>query len=108
VPPRAQAAHQQSSHLLRELPRHIAGQPVRPFAYRDFGSLVSLGEYSTVGSLMGRLVGRSFFVEGYFARLMYLSLYKMHELALHGVAKVSLETLARVIVHRTEPRVKLH
>jgi NADH:ubiquinone reductase (H+-translocating) len=37
-----------------------------------------------------------------------VSLYKMHELALHGVAKVVLETLARMIVRRTEPRVKLH
>ncbi|HYG87779.1 MAG TPA: NAD(P)/FAD-dependent oxidoreductase [Azospirillum sp.] len=108
VPPRAQAAHQQASHLLKQLPQHLAGQPLKPFVYRDFGSLVSLGKYSTVGNLMGKLVGRSFFIEGYFARMMYLSLYKMHELALHGISKVFLDTLARVIVHRTEPRVKLH
>ena len=43
-----------------------------------------------------------------FARTMYLSLYKMHELALHGHAKVALDTLARLIVRRTEPHVKLH
>jgi len=47
-------------------------------------------------------------VEGYFAKLMYLSLYKMHELALHGTVKVALDTLARLIVRRTEPHVKLH
>jgi NADH dehydrogenase len=47
-------------------------------------------------------------VEGLFARLMYLSLYKMHELALHGFPKVALDTLARLIVRRTEPHVKLH
>jgi len=39
---------------------------------------------------------------------MYLSLYKMHELALHGPAKVALDTLARLITRRTEPQVKLH
>ena len=39
---------------------------------------------------------------------MYESLYKMHELALHGVAKVALETLSRMITRRTEPHVKLH
>ena len=38
VPPRAQAAHQQASHLARELPRRIAGLPVREWRYRDFGS----------------------------------------------------------------------
>jgi NADH:quinone reductase (non-electrogenic) len=108
VPPRAQAAHQQSSHLARQLPRKLAGQPLAPWRYRDFGSLVSLGEYSTVGSLMGKLVGRSLFVEGYFARLMYVSLYKMHEYALHGFVKVALDTAVRLINRRTEPQVKLH
>jgi NADH dehydrogenase len=47
-------------------------------------------------------------VEGRFARLMYLSLYKMHELALHGPVKVGLDTMARLITRRTEPHVKLH
>ena len=79
VPPRAQAAHQQSTHLSKQLPRELAGQRLAPWHYRDFGSLVSFGQYSTVGSLMGKLVGRSLFVEGYFARLMYVSLYKMYE-----------------------------
>ena len=108
VPPRAQAAHQEASHLYVELQRRLKGEPLRPFHYRDFGSLVSLGEYSTVGSLMGFIVGRSFFVEGLFARLMYRSLYKMHEVALHGPGKVILDTLSRVITRSTEPVVKLH
>ena len=108
VPPRAQAAHQQSTHLAKQLPRKLAGQQLAPWHYRDFGSLVSLGEYSTVGSLMGKLVGRSLFVEGYFARLMYVSLYKMHEYALHGFIKVALDTAVRIINRRTDPQVKLH
>jgi len=108
VPPRAQAAHQQASHLLAQIPRRLAGKPPREYRYRDFGSLVSLGEFSTVGNMMGALVGGSLMIEGYFARLMYQSLYKMHELALHGAPKVALETLARMITRRTEPRVKLH
>ena len=108
VPPRAQAAHQQSTHLSKQLPRKLSGQRPAPWHYRDFGSLVSLGEYSTVGSLMGKLVGRHLFVEGYFARLMYVSLYKMHEYALHGFIKVALDTAVRLINRRTEPQVKLH
>ncbi|HET6492902.1 MAG TPA: NAD(P)/FAD-dependent oxidoreductase [Burkholderiales bacterium] len=108
VPPRAQAAHQQASHLAKMLPRRLAGRPLKPYTYRDFGSLVSLGEYSTVGTLMGALVGGTIFVEGLFARFMYVSLYQMHLYALHGIAKVVLDMLARMITRRTEPRIKLH
>jgi NADH dehydrogenase len=108
VPPRAQAAHQQASHMLAQIQRRLAGKPLKDYRYKDFGSLVSLGEYSTVGSMMGGLIGGSLMVEGLFAKMMYLSLYKMHELALHGWVKVTLDTLARLIVRRTEPHVKLH
>ena len=108
VPPRAQAAHQQATLLASTLRRRLAGKPARAFVYRDFGSLVSLGEYSTVGSLMGALIGGSLFIEGLFARMMYVSLYRMHLYALHGFAKVFFDTLARLITRRTEPRVKLH
>ncbi len=108
IPPRAQAAHQQATHLLKQLRRRLEGQPVEPFVYHDFGSLVSLGEFSTIGSLMGFLAGKGMLVEGYVARLMYRSLYKMHETALHGPVKVGLDTVARLLTRRTEPHVKLH
>lgn len=108
VPPRAQAAHQQASHMYRQIVARLEGRPLKPWQYRDFGSLVSLGKYSTVGNLMGGIVGGNLWVEGLFARLMYVSLYKLHELALHGFVKVALDTLARLITRRTEPHVKLH
>jgi NADH dehydrogenase len=108
VPPRAQAAHQQASHLVRQIRRRIQGQALQPWRYRDFGSLVSLGEYSTVGNLMGSLVGGNLWVEGLFARTMYLSLYKMHQVALHGWWKTTLGTASRWLTRSTEPRVKLH
>ena len=108
VPPRAQAAHQQASHMVKQIRRRLRGKPLLPWRYRDFGSLVSLGEYSTVGNLMGSLTGGNIWLEGWFARMMYLSLYKMHELALHGFWKTALDTLARLITRRTEPHVKLH
>ena len=81
---------------------------MEPFVYKDFGSLVSFGEYSTVGNLMGFLAGKSMMIEGFFARLMYRSLYKMHERALHGTARTALSAVARALTRRTDPRVKLH
>jgi NADH dehydrogenase len=106
VPPRAQAAHQQSYFMVKQMNHLLAGEPLREFEYRDFGSLVSLGKYSTVGSLMGSLIGSGFMVEGYFARLMYRSLYKMHEAALHGRGRTLLGLLAKS--SRPAPLVKLH
>jgi NADH:ubiquinone reductase (H+-translocating) len=108
VPPRAQAAHQEASHLVKQFPLLLRGEPLKPYIYRDFGSLVSLGRFTTVGNLMGFLVGKNFFIEGYFARLMYRSLYKMHEAALHGVANVILSTIGRTFRRRNVPVVKLH
>jgi NADH dehydrogenase len=108
VPPRAQAAHQQASHLYKQIDQIMERKALSPYQYRDFGSLVSLGEYTSVGSMMGGLIGGSLMVEGLFAKLMYISLYKLHQLALHGWVKVGLDTLSRLIHRRTHSIVKLH
>ncbi|MBV8507315.1 MAG: NAD(P)/FAD-dependent oxidoreductase [Alphaproteobacteria bacterium] len=108
VPPRAQAAHQEAAHMVRQIERRLRGQPLLPYTYHDFGSLVSLGRHSTVGSLMGFLFGRGMFIEGLFARVMYHSLRLMHERALNGIAHAMLGLLSRALSRRTGPQVKLH
>jgi NADH dehydrogenase len=108
VPPRAQAAHQEASHMVRQIERRLRGEALLPFAYRDFGSLVSLGRHTTVGSLMGFLFGRGMFIEGLFARVMYHSLRVIHERALNGSLYAVLGLLSRALSRRTGPQVKLH
>ena len=108
VPPRAQAAHQQASFLLQQLEDYLAGRRLSEFRYRDHGSLVSLGRYDTVGNLMGRLVGRAVRVEGMLARLLYISLYRQHLTALHGVTRMLLDWMVQWLRGKTRPRVKLH
>ncbi len=108
VPPRAQAAHQQAAHLARQIERRMRDRALQPYKYRDFGSLVSLGRWSTVGNLMGFLLGRGIFVEGMVARIMYRSLRFMHESTLSGTASAALNLLARALAHRSSPQVKLH
>ncbi len=108
VPPRAQAAYQQAMYLTRALPRLHAGQAVAPFVFTDQGSLVSLSEYSSVGSLMGSLTKGSFFIEGQLAKLMYWALHKQHQLALGGFRKTALITLSEMIDRTHRPRIKLH
>ena len=94
--------------LIKTVKARLHGKGLPSFVYKDYGSLVNLGSYSTVGSLMGSISGGTMFIEGMFARLMYQSLYKMHVIALHGFFTVFLQTLARMITRRTEPQVQLH
>lgn len=109
VPPRAQAAHQEASLLVKSVKARVAGKANLPeFHYQDYGSLVNLGKYSTVGSLMGAVAGGSMYIQGLIARLMYRSLYKMHLMALHGVFSTLIHSIGRLISRRTEPHVKLH
>ena len=108
VPPRAQAAYQQAMYLVRALPKLQHGEPVPPFVFKDQGSLVSLSEYSSVGSLMGSLTKGSFFIEGQLAKIMYWALHKQHQLALGGWKKTALITLSEMIDRTYRPRIKLH
>jgi NADH:ubiquinone reductase (H+-translocating) len=108
VPPRAQAARQQAALLVRTMRARLAGSPLPEFHFRDFGSLVSLGELSAVGNLMGRLIGGSMLIQGLIARAMYASLYKLHQASIHGYFRVTLDTIGRFLRRRMEPRVKLH
>jgi NADH dehydrogenase len=108
VPPRAQAAHEEAAHVVRQIKRRQRNEDLQPFRYRDFGSLVSLGRHSTVGNLMGFLFGHGMFIEGLFARLMYRGLRMAHERALNGSFNAILALIARALSRRTGPVVKLH
>ncbi|NQX94835.1 MAG: FAD-dependent oxidoreductase, partial [Erythrobacter sp.] len=118
IPPRAQAAHQMADTVYDNLVLSMknakrakegkSAKALKPFVYQDNGSLVSLSRFSTVGSLMGNLVGGSMAVEGRLARFIYTSLYSMHLLAIHGWLK----GLALMVIGRVNrvvrPRLKLH
>lgn len=110
VPPRAQAAHQQADYLLENFLRQQHGKPpqAKPYEYRDYGSLVSFGRTSSVGSLMGSLKGLSWFVDGFVARLMYVSLHLLHHQAVLGTVRTGVLALARFLIKRSTPLVKLH
>jgi NADH dehydrogenase len=108
VPPRAQAAHQQASHVYKNIMNRYNHKPQAEYTYHDHGSLVSLSRYSTVGSLMGNLSKGSMMVEGRLARIVYVSLYRLHQIALHGYFKTLLIGLSGRINRVIRPRLKLH
>lgn len=109
VPARAQAAHQQASFLYDNLKRLLHERaPSGQFRYKDFGSLVSLGDNKGIGNLMGGLGGPNFFVEGLIAKWMYMSLHLMHHRAILGTSGTFVLALARLLQRRVSGRLKLH
>ncbi|CAM2847123.1 NAD(P)/FAD-dependent oxidoreductase [Vibrio mytili] len=108
VPPRAQAAHQMSTQAFKNIVAKINNRELKPYVYKDHGSLVSLSQFSTVGSLMGNLTKGSMMVEGRIARVVYISLYRMHLMALHGMFKTGLMMLVGRINRVLRPNLKLH
>ncbi|MEZ9565650.1 NAD(P)/FAD-dependent oxidoreductase [Vibrio artabrorum] len=108
VPPRAQAAHQMASCAFNNIIATLNGRDLKNYVYKDNGSLVSLSRFSTVGSLMGNLTKGSMMVEGRIARVVYISLYRMHQVALHGIIKTSLMMLVGRINRVLRPNLKLH
>ncbi len=123
IPPRAQAAHQQSSLLAKSLLRSIGSTnasgrkasgrkaseslPPLKFTYQDYGSLISLSRFSAIGNLMGALTGEMM-VEGTLAKWFYISLYRMHQIALYGKMKTGRLMLKDLISKTTRPQLKLH
>ncbi len=111
VPPRAQAAHQQADMLVKSLIKQMNSEALPEYKYVDYGSLINLSRYSTVGNMMGNLLGKkagSVMVEGLLARFVYISLYKMHQINIQGLIRVMLLSVADFLTQKSRPRMKLH
>jgi len=108
VPPRAQSAHQMASCVEKNIISQLNGKTLRDYQYTDYGSLVNLSRFSTVGSLMGNLTSNSMFIEGKIAKLVYISLYRMHQRAIHGTFRTIALWFAEKIMRVVRPRMKLH
>ncbi len=107
VPPRAQAAHQQASLLMKSIDCVLNSKPVPEYNYKDFGSLVSLSTSTAVGNLMGGLTG-DVMVSGRIARYIYVSLYRMHLLALYGFSRTAVKVFSQWLTGNLRPTMKMH
>ncbi len=103
VPPRAQAAHQQASLLQKNIAHLINKKPLLTFHYHDYGSLISISRYQTVGNLI-----RGYLIQGRLASFAYRSLYRKHQIALFGYWRVALLMLSNWLCRKIRPRLKLH
>ena len=108
LPPTAQVAHQQASHLIRHLPGWLEGRALPPFSFRDFGSIVSLGGYGAYGSLGKFGLFKGGFIRGRVAQLGHILLYRSHQSRLHGFWRGGLIWLADTINLHVRPRIRMH
>jgi len=97
-----------ASTAFKNIVNLINNKPLREFEYKDYGSLVSLSRFGVVGRLMGNFSKTGLNIEGRLARLAYLSLYRMHQIALHGWLRMWLIALSDRINKVIRPRLKLH
>ena len=73
------------------------------FKFSDKGSLVSLSHNKAVGELLGQVN-----VQGFIAKSMYISLYRLHQAAIHGYTHAGLLTAKDFVTRKTGPKIKLH
>ena len=108
IPPRAQSAHQMAAIAYSNILNVINKKPLQEFKYKDHGSLVSLSRFGVIGRLMGNFSKSALNIEGKLARLAYISLYRMHQITLHGWIRMLLIALSDRINKVIRPRLKLH
>ena len=107
VPATAQAATQQASHLVHELPRVLEGGPATPFRYRDRGAIVSLGDYNGWGTLGKYVTFGGGPLRGLSARLAHDLLYRQHQVKLFGLARGAAAWGADALDRAVKPGVRL-
>ena len=96
-------ASQQASFLVDAMNARIKGRPQPMFKFADKGSLVSLSENKAVGELLGQVN-----VQGFVAKSMYVSLYRIHQATIYGYAHAGLLTAKDFVTRKIAPKIKLH
>lgn len=101
--PRAQVASQQAAFLAESVKARLTGKQQPMFVFSDKGSLVSLSENKAVGELLG-----SVNVQGFVAKSVYVSLYRLHQATIYGYTHAGLLTAKDFVTRKIMPKIKLH
>ena len=101
--PRAQVASQQATFLVDAMAARLSGSPQPMFTFNDKGSLVSLSRNQAVGELLGDVS-----VQGFIAKTMYVSLYRLHQANIHGYTQAGALTVKDFLTRRVRPKIKLY
>lgn len=107
LPPTGQVARQQSDYLAYAIPRRLSGRPVKPFKYRELGSLVSLSQYGAYGTLGGSGVVPRVAIRGWFAKRAHEGFFRIHQFGLYGVFRGMLVMLRDGLNAAIKPAIRL-
>lgn len=95
LPPLGQVAFQQGSHAAKNLDRLLRGKSPRPFRYRNFGALVSVGEHFAAIELLGVRLS------GFLAWLIWRTLYLAKLVGFSNKLRVVLDWTLDLLVERS-------
>jgi NADH dehydrogenase len=99
LPPLGQVAFQQGAATAKNLVRLLRGQPTRPFAYFDFGQLVSVGHQFAAVRLLGVRLS------GFVAWLVWRSLYLGKLVGFGNKLRVVLDWTLDLFVERSSSQI---
>lgn len=105
--PRAQVAQQQVIYLAKSFVKRFQHESPSDFVFKDQGTFVSLGDNSSVGTVLGTVLG-AFNMHGFIAKMGYVSLYRMHQLELLSPYKTIILLLKDLLTRALGPKLKLH
>ncbi len=106
APTTAQAAGEQAEHLIANLPRWLAGEPVAHFKFQNKGTLLSLGAGGSIANLK-KSFGDDILINGRLARAAYQGLYRQHQYHILGLVKGTEEVVAVIFEKAIGPRLKV-
>lgn len=100
-------AHQQALFPAKNIEPYLIQQPLESFTYKDKGSLISLSQDDSIGTLMGRLMG-NITRHGFIAKMLDRAHYRSHQLSIYGFYKTIVLMLSDFLGRSTGDKTKLH
>lgn len=109
IQPRAQNAHQMTKTCYKNIILLInKSKKLKKYKYKDYGYLISLSSFKTIGIFHKILFLKEIILNGKIAELIYISLYKIHLINIHGFIKTILIILTNIINKKIKPKLKLY
>ncbi|XZR53210.1 MAG: NAD(P)/FAD-dependent oxidoreductase [Enterobacteriaceae bacterium] len=107
VPSRAQSAHQMANLCFQNILSILNKKPLKLYKYNDYGTLISLSKFDTIGYLIIKIINKKIIIKGKIARLLYIILHKIHQIKIQGYKKGILFIIINMINKFIQPKIKI-
>ncbi|WMC18885.1 MAG: FAD-dependent oxidoreductase [Enterobacteriaceae bacterium PSpicST2] len=107
IPARAQSAHQMVKICFNNIISILNNKNMKFFKYKDYGTLISLSKFNTIGYLILNIIKKNIIIKGKLACYLYILLYKMHQIKIQGYKKTLLLIIVNIINNFIYPKIKI-